>query len=239
MELSEKEVTRISETVEMIPQDVDSILEVGCGDGRVSKFIRRNSKLTGIDIDSIRIKTFSGNRIIADISELPIRNCTFDLVLSTEVLEHLNDETFYFATSEISRVAKKYILITVPFEETLSAEWVKCSKCSHIFHAWGHVRRFNLEILKKLFDGAALIKKRFLGPKETRVPSFCYVIAKKLGNVWGGNHENPPLCPKCGSKPVKCEGNIFGKIFIRLIWRVNKVSPFKKPIWVASLYQKS
>lgn len=239
MELSDKEVIRISETLDMIPPGVGSILEVGCGDGRVTKSIYQKYNLTGIDIDKGKIKTFPGNKIIADISWLPIKNAKFDLVLSTEVLEHLDDQAYLFALREISRVAKKYILITVPFEETLSAQWNKCSKCGHIFHPWGHVRRFTLEILKRIFKYASLIEKRYLGPKETWVPSFFYVIAEKLGNVWGTNHENPTLCPKCGSEPLQSGGNIFGKIFIRLIWRFNTVSPFKKPIWVGCLYQKS
>ncbi|CAD7772002.1 hypothetical protein DMNBHIDG_00502 [Candidatus Methanoperedenaceae archaeon GB37] len=109
MKLSHKEITRIKETLEMIPSDVVSILEVGCGDGRITNSICHKHKLTGIDIDKERIKSFRG---------------------------------------EIYRVTKKYILITVPFEEVLPAQWLKCSKCGHIFHAWGHLRRFDLRMLK-------------------------------------------------------------------------------------------
>ena len=161
MELSDKEINRIIETANMMPHDVASVLEVGCGDGRVSKTIGDKFNLTGIDIDTVRIKLFPGKKIIADISKLPIKNNQFDLVLSSEVLEHLDDETLLFAIKEILRVANKYILITVPFNETLPSQWVKCSKCGQIFHAWGHVRRFNLEILKKLFCDALLIEKRY------------------------------------------------------------------------------
>lgn len=238
MELSDKEVIRIAETLDMIPPGVGSILEVGCGDGRVIKSIYQKYNLTGIDINKGKIKTFPGNKIIGDISRLPIKKEKFHLVLSTEVLEHLDDQAYLFALREISRVVKKYILITVPFKETLSAQWNKCSKCGHIFHSWGHIRRFNLKILKKLFKDAFLIEMRVLSPKETWIPSILHVIARKLGHAWGTYQGNPPLCPKCGSEPLKNHGNLFGWIFIRLIWRMDRISLFRKPIWIGCLYKK-
>ena len=236
MALSYKETLRISETISMIPQNIASILEVGCGDGRVSKGIDGNFTLIGTDIRSSEINKFPGTKFISDISNLPIKDKKFDLILSTEVLEHLDNKTFSQALGEISRVAKRYILITVPFEENLSVQWMKCSICAQIFHAWGHLRKFNSQNLKELFDGADLVEKRFFSPNESRIPPFTYVIIKKLGNVWSTGNS---LCPRCGSKPLQSEGNMFGKILQRLIWRFIKVSPFKKPIWVGCLYEKS
>jgi hypothetical protein len=161
------------------------------------------------------------------------------MVLACEVLEHLDDKNMLLALDEIQRVAKQYILITVPFKETLSAQWRKCSKCSHIFHAWGHLRQFDKVLLKNLFFGnAQLIESRFLGPRESQIPSFMYIIAKKIGNVWGSGETEQSLCPKCGSEPIKSEGNIFGKLFIRLLWRIERILPFKKPIWIGCLYRK-
>jgi SAM-dependent methyltransferase len=239
MELPDKEIIRITETIDTIPQDVVSILEVGCGNGSLSKPICNKFKLTGIDIDNDIIKTFPGKKITADVANLPIREAKFDLVLVPEVLEHLEDESLISALKEILCVAKKYILITVPFEENLSAQWVKCSKCAHIFHVWGHVNRFDLGTLKNLFkDDTLLIEKRFLSPKERRVPSLLYDIAKKLGNAWGTNLSDHILCPKCRSKPFQCEGNLLGKILIKLIWRIKRVSPLKNPIWIGCLYKK-
>ena len=140
MELSDKEFDRVNETVNMIPQDVSSILELGCGDGRILRAVSSKVHETGIDIDSVRIKLFPGNKIIGDISKLPIKSMMFDMVLCCEVLEHLDNKTLYFTLEEIQRVAKRYILITVPFKETLSAQWRKCCECRFVFHAWGYVR---------------------------------------------------------------------------------------------------
>ena len=238
MNLSPKEVIRIQQTLEMIPSDVASILEVGCGDGRVTNSICHKYKLTGIDIDKERIKSFQGTNIIANISQLPFKDSKFDLVLAAEILEHLPEKIFVAALNEIYRVSKKYVLITVPFEEVLSAQWLKCSKCGHIFHAWGHLRRFDLRMLKNLFEHTHLIQKRLFTPKEAKIPSLLYVIAKKIGNVWESHSTNPARCPKCGAKPLNNKGNILGWILIRLIWRFGKVCPLKKPIWIGCLYKK-
>ncbi|RPI77988.1 MAG: class I SAM-dependent methyltransferase [Desulfobacteraceae bacterium] len=239
MSLSEKEIVRINETVKMIPLNIISLLEVGCGDGRVAQFLPDAIKITGFDINKEKIKHYPGNKIIADISKIPIKQNTFDLVLITEVLEHLNDKIYRSALSEILRITKQYILITVPFYETLSANWDKCSECGHIFHAWGHIRKFNPEILKHLFKNATLQKTQLLSPKETWIPSAFYKIAKKLGKVWGTNPQNPTLCPICGSGSLHSTGNLFGKIFIRFLWRFEKYSPIKKPIWIGCLYEKN
>ena len=67
---------RISNTTDLIPNDVSSALELGCGDGRVSNHIKKEIALTGIDIDPVRIKDFSGNKFIGDISILPLKNET-------------------------------------------------------------------------------------------------------------------------------------------------------------------
>ncbi|CAD7770873.1 Methyltransferase domain protein [Candidatus Methanoperedenaceae archaeon GB50] len=198
MKLSHKEITRIKETLEMIPSDVVSILEVGCGDGRITNSICHKYKLTGIDIDKERIKSFRGIKIIADACCLPFRDSHFDLVLAAEILEHLPEHIFYKTVCEINRVAKRYILVTVPYKEILPAQWLKCSKCGHIFHAWGHLRKFDLRMLKNLFEHTYLMKKNFYS-KKAKIPSLLYVIAKKIGNVWESYSTNPARCPKCGA----------------------------------------
>lgn len=223
----------------MVPQDVSSILEVGCGDGRVSRKVRNRCSLTGIDIDSFQIKACPGNTIVGDIANLPIKSRKFDMVLSCEVFEHLDDKTLFLALEEIQRVSKRYILITVPFNETLSAQWRKCCECAFVFHAWGHVRRFDLVLLKSLFRDAQLIQQRLLGPSESRIPSLSYIIAKKVGNVWDNNSGMQSRCPKCGSQAIKNEGNVFGWLMVRFLWRIERIWPFKKPIWIGCLYRIS
>ncbi|MFC1884320.1 class I SAM-dependent methyltransferase [Thermodesulfobacteriota bacterium] len=236
--LTEKEMLRIDNTVMMVPNCISSALEVGCGDGRVSNYIKEGIDLTGIDIDPVRIKDFPGKKFIGDISILPLKKESFDLVLACEVLEHLDDESLNHTIEEISRITSKYILVTVPYKETLSAQWNKCSECGNIYNAWGHLRAFDFNKLKNLFHRYELEEWRFLEPKEIYIPSKAYEIVKKVGNVWLSNKDYNSPCPKCGSEALESDGNIFGKIFIRLLWRFERYSPWKKPIWIGCLFKK-
>ena len=238
MGLTDKELRRISETIAIIPQDVASMLEVGCGDGRVSSRIGRKVRLIGLDIASAKISAYPGSKLIGDIANLPIKTNKFDIVLGCEVIEHINNRNLSFALQEMERVTNRYILVTVPFKETLPAQWCKCSNCSYVYHAWGHLRGFDLNSVRSLFVNLRLVETRFLGPKEPHIPSIFYLIARYLGNVWESDQRNPTPCPKCGSLPINRPRNIFGKLFIRLIWRVERIWPFKRAVWIGCLYRK-
>lgn len=238
MKLSDKEIRRIAETISMIPPGVNSILEAGCGDGRITNIIGRYYNITGIDIDRKKIKDVSGKKAVADISRIPAKNDAYDLVISAEVIEHLDDEVFNRALKEMVRVSRKYILISVPFKENLPAQWKKCSRCGRIFHRWGHIRKFDFKIINGLCEGAEVAEKRFFSLKETRIPSVMYMCARIIGGVWGKEKGMPEPCPDCGGPSIKSEGNLFGKLFIRFIWRIEQAGIAKKPTWVCVLYRK-
>ena len=99
-----------------------TILDVGCGEGFSLVNLRRNKigKIyEGVDYshDAIRLgkKLYPKLNIkLGNIYELPYKNNAFDLIICTEVLEHL--EKPHKALSEIKRVAKKNIILSVPNE---------------------------------------------------------------------------------------------------------------------------
>lgn len=99
-----------------------SVLDAGCGEGFTLEQVNNKKKgtlLEGIDSSSeairIGIKMHpSFKLIVGDIYDLPYKNNSFDLVLCTEVLEHLAYPKKAF--KEIHRVSKKYIVISVPNE---------------------------------------------------------------------------------------------------------------------------
>ena len=101
---------------------VDSILDVGCGEGFTLNRLKENGigkKLEGIEYLQAAIdlgkKTYPDIKITkGNIYELPYRDNEFDLVLCTEVLEHL--EKPQDALKELVRVSRKYLVISVPNE---------------------------------------------------------------------------------------------------------------------------
>lgn len=99
-----------------------TVLDVGCGEGFSLVSLRR-SKIgkvyEGVDYsyDAIRLgkKLYPKLNIkLGNIYDLPYKDSVYDLVICTEVLEHL--EKPHEALSEIKRVAKKYIILSVPNE---------------------------------------------------------------------------------------------------------------------------
>lgn len=95
-------------------------LEVGCGLGYFSnKASRLGAKVSGIDIGpklvAINKKlTPNGKFIVSSASKLSFKDESFDVVLSTEVIEHVENQKA--ALKEMSRVLKKngILVITTP-----------------------------------------------------------------------------------------------------------------------------
>jgi SAM-dependent methyltransferase len=98
------------------------MLDAGCGKGVVTYAARqRVGRLTstGLDLDraelAIAQQLNPGCEVVAgDIQALPFSNDQFDLVVCTEVLEHL--EQPHLAFEELRRVSARALLLSVPHE---------------------------------------------------------------------------------------------------------------------------
>jgi ubiquinone/menaquinone biosynthesis C-methylase UbiE len=105
------------------PDDADRLafLDVGCGDGTYEVLLERDfHRLVGLDIrpqDLRTAKTHVGDKskvdfILGDIYHLPFNERSFDVVLCSEVLEHLHEPER--GLRELSYVFRKGLLLTVP-----------------------------------------------------------------------------------------------------------------------------
>jgi SAM-dependent methyltransferase len=117
-------VARFLETVRRTVEltGAASIADVGCAEGFVAAFLRRSFPVlscSGIDVDLEALRRgkqlnpgFDSQQ--ADIHHLPYRSKSVDLVLCLEVLEHLREPGV--ALAKITRVARRYGLLSVPHE---------------------------------------------------------------------------------------------------------------------------
>jgi len=97
------------------------VLDAGCGEGFVIERLNKDwaAEFMGLDIeeDALKIAKEKNPQVSfqqASVYQLPFRDKSFDLVILSEVLEHLEDPAK--ALEEIKRVAKDYTLISVPHE---------------------------------------------------------------------------------------------------------------------------
>jgi hypothetical protein len=88
-----------------------SILEFGAGDKLVELYFKNK---TDIAYKSADIDNELRPDIIASIDKNDIPDSSFDAVCAFEVLEHLPFEKFAIALGEMKRIAKSYILISLP-----------------------------------------------------------------------------------------------------------------------------
>lgn len=86
------------------------VLEIGIGNGFVSKYLKeRGLNIVTLDIDE-RLKP----DYIGSVLSIPFRDNSFDVVACYELLEHLPYESVPKAFSEISRVSKQYVILSLP-----------------------------------------------------------------------------------------------------------------------------
>jgi len=119
---------RYQQVLKVIPKDKSlKILDIGCGDGVLSwkLFNQTKSKITGVDTDEhslkfarkeIQKRNARANFIKANAHKLPFKNNSFDVIIATEIIEHL--EKPQIMLREIKRVLKPkgQVIITTPIK---------------------------------------------------------------------------------------------------------------------------
>lgn len=243
------EVERINETINAIPKTVRNIFDVGCGNGFFintlsSKYPQRFERIVGLDLRVKGLRYVQTDKIMGSIDALPFGSECFDLVSCLETIEHLSLMHFLQGITEIQRVSREFIMISVPNDEILENFFVICPICGCSFHRNYHVRRFNKDTLNSLFNGFKPVFIREIGPvrhylKENKFLFFLrFLFSKK---------KYPPssTCPQCGYENENNNSdyrtnmtgnNIYSKKLFSLIKPIVKM---KKKRWLLALYSKN
>ncbi len=224
---------RINKTVSLIPPEVKSILDVGCGDGAVTNSLVRSHDVTGIDVSDEAIKHFKGKAHIGSLEDLPFPNQSFDLVVSAEVLEHLPVSIYQASLKEMQRVAKSYIIVSTPAHERLETGFVNCFYCGCVFHRNHHVRTYDTAAHKQLFPD-------FLLQKTIPIESFTVRTKLSLGiqhNLFGIYLYNKnTVCPLCNTIRPPTRRSKLQSVALLLPRSIDRIFGKKRSRWIASLF---
>lgn len=203
------EALRIQDTVEEIPCDIATILDVGCGNGailnRLSKYDKNKYKLLmGIDISKEALQYVKTQKVRGDISKLPFKNSSFDLIICTEVIEHSEFWRYPLVLRELERVTQRYVLITVPNDENLEANLVCCPNCGCWYNQEYHMNSFNYYKMLKLFENLNPVTVKEIGPsikvnKYRKHGLLYYVYYLKPKPAFYG------ICPQCEYRVPKAK----------------------------------
>jgi SAM-dependent methyltransferase len=194
---------RVKLALDWIPSDVRSALDVGCGNGIfTNQLIATKSAhlVIGVDRSLTALKYVYPNRGQADINRLPFRDHGFDIVVAMEVLEHIPYRLYTQSLAELVRVAKKYILITVPYNENRAFKSVICPECGCSFHPNFHARsynRYDVENLLDDWDSFQPVKVQGVVPVKEIMFSGLW---KTVRRAYLRRRDFPPnaICPQCG-----------------------------------------
>lgn len=91
----------------------DSLLDVGCGNGRYVLHYARTHETTGLDLQSYPQWDEDPERFhVGDAADLPFDDNSFDTVCCFETLEHVPDPAAVL--KELHRVCRRNVIVTVP-----------------------------------------------------------------------------------------------------------------------------
>ena len=227
---------RIAKIAQMVPDDVETVLDLGCGSGLFVRELSQSKWVVGLDWSREALSKLPGNAVLGEIQQAPFKGASFDMVVCSEVLEHLYVEVFAGAVNEMVRLTRGWLLMTVPYEENLEAYFSKCADCGCVYHAHRHVRSFTLELLRTFFPDFEVAKWEAFGKVEW-VGRLEAKIWHGIGGHWVATETCQ--CPQCGSRkkvtPDRGLRDLTGLAVARIVRLFHAPS---KPRWLLVLMKR-
>ncbi len=189
---------------EWLPGEVRSVLDVGCGNGIFTNLVETSRFKVGLDLSRFALEYVTALRLQANATRLPFASHSFDASLSMEMLEHLPFPFYQDAQNELVRVARQYILITVPYDENLKYHCVICPVCLYAFHPYHHVRRYQQSAFETMFGPHyRLVRLEPVVPTRREALPVLWNSIRLYLHRQGRNYPSGVICPRCGYTPVK------------------------------------
>ena len=230
-------------TAAAVPADVQSILEVGAGNGTVINALANPKQdPVALDISFEALRIIKGvKRVRGSGNNLPFASNCFDMVLACELLEHLPVSIYKAVIDEIARVSKKYILITVPFREKLEWNLARCPSCGCIFNGAYHVRSFEENELGAMFENFECIRMQKLVSVCHPDRTFGLELFVRQHLAMEYLYYSPAVkCPLCSETiEKKTRRNWVGWIAAAMRYGYRILHRKNTPLWYLAVFEKT
>ena len=238
---SERE--RIRQLIAMVPAGLSSALDVGAADCHIAGLLADTlPSVTAVDVEEpqtadSRICTAQG-----DVTALAFADNAFDMVVCSQVIEHIEPALLQKACDELSRVAGRFVLIAVPYRQDVRVGRMTCAACGGRNHPYGHRSSFDEEKLQALFRPLVPVRSALIGPAHRNVTNALSAwLMDFAGNPYGTYEQQQP-CMVCGQRLSRPKGrSLMQKVATRLACHLNRVqAAFVAPraSFVQMLFQK-
>ena len=191
---------RLCHSAALIPARTTSVLDVGTGNGAFLLALEQSRP----EIDAMgveRSRTAIRHSVCASpiaagrCDRLPFGDQAFDTVAALEVVEHLPFGVFEETLVELARVARRHVVLSVPYRENRLR--VDCPYCGCAFNPFYHLRTFDDARLRDLIPGFACIR---LEPVIVSDVVFWPVLRRAWRWIRARRDFYLPdvACPQCG-----------------------------------------
>ncbi len=197
----ERNLTRMARTAELVPPDARTLLDVGCGNGVFGHQLqlhRPELKIFGVDRSQAALQHVRFEKQKSAIDSLPFDDNQFDCVTCLQVIEHLPVNVYDKALHELNRIARKYIIIGVPFKEVLENNFTRCPSCKSTFNIDLHLRSYDYPELESLFRNREFRLDQVVFPDERTRKKYLHHVTGLLKKSPTLRSFVVPVCPICG-----------------------------------------
>lgn len=176
-----------------------SLAEFGCGAGGILKCAASSGlnfhSITGYDINPIALDICRDILPTATFySDLALTSCHYDIILVSDVLEHLDDP---ISVISLLKTRCTYLLINLPLELSFTSS-IRPSTLLNSYNSVGHIHFYNASSAFALFSisGIHVISHKFSGNYKHNFrlnPSFFSFLRYLLGSI------SSVICPAAPS----------------------------------------
>lgn len=232
------EKARTEDLLRIIPRGRRSVLDIGARDGHFSCLLTQYfAEVTALDLEPPAWRFPGVTTVAGDVTHLAFPDAAFDCVFCTEVLEHIAG--LELACREIVRVARREIVIGVPFQQDIRLGRTTCLACGKTNPPWGHINSFTEQRLFSCFPALSVVSRSFVGLHKQATNAISARLMDWAGNPWGSYGQEEP-CIHCGAiltpPPQRSAGSRLCSAAAACLNRAQSAFTRPLPVWIHVLF---